>query len=173
MNNVVDEPTSNNQFSLTLVPTTLTSARTVNGKELRMPLKTLIDHGASHSIVNKRCLPKGTPMTPSKDLSFTTTGGTFKTTSFVLLEDFRMPEFNRNRSVAKVKASVFDNATVKYDLILGRDFLNAAGVDAKSSTLACEWCGDSIPFKPPSFLGNDGAHLAFKRSLSEPPCGTE
>ena len=59
INNVVDEPTSNDQFSLTLVPTTLKSARTVNGKKLRMSLKALIDHGASHSIVNKRCLPKG------------------------------------------------------------------------------------------------------------------
>ena len=105
---------------------------------------------------------------PFKDLLFTTTGGSFKSTSYVKLKDFRLPEFNRNRNVATVKASVLDNAAVKYDLILGRDFLNSAGVDVKSSSLTCEWCGDSIPFKLPSYILDDTAHRAFSCTQTEP-----
>ena len=51
--------------------------------------------------------------------------------------------------------------TVPYDLILGREFLNAVGIDVKSSNLSCEYEGDSIPFKPPSYLHNQAAHDAL------------
>jgi len=167
LNGGVDNVLSNNA-SLHFVPTTLASARKINDRGCRRPLKTLIDHGASHSIINKRSLPRGLKMEPSKSVTFNTTAGKFNTSNQVLLKDFRLPEFNRNRSVDEVKCSVFDSKSVKYDLILGRDFLNAAGIDVKSSTLTCEWCGDSIPFKPPSFITDSEAHDAFFASQNEP-----
>jgi len=155
-------------IGLNLVPTTLASARKVNSIDHSAPLKTLIDHGASHSIINKRCLPKRAEPKSTESISFSTTGGSFDSSSYILMEDFRLPEFNRNRSVDCVRAAVFDNPSIKYDLILGRDFLNKVGIDVKSSNLTCEWCGDSIPFKLPSYITNDFAHQAFIESQTEP-----
>jgi len=146
-----------------LVPTTLASARLLNGNPLPRNhiFRTLIDHGASHCIVNRRSLPRNVQPHTEAALKFSTTAGSFETNTYVWLEDFRLPEFNLNRRVSKVKCFVFNNNTVPYDLILGREFLNAVGIDVKSSNLSCEWEGDSIPFKPPSYLQNQAAHDAL------------
>ena len=168
-NDGVDQVLYPSMEPLNLVPTTISAARSVNGRPMRNTgLKTLIDHGASHSMINKRCLPNGVKVTKSKPISFSTTAGTFNSDGHVILEDFRLPEFNRNRSVDEVKCSVLDNKTVKYDVILGRDFLNKVGIDVKSSTLTCEWFEDVIPFKPPSYITNDAAHDALIGSQTEP-----
>ena len=155
------------KMDLHLVPSTMSICAKINNRVFQRPLKTLIDHGASHSILNKRVVPRGVRLSPSPNYKFTTTAGNLVTKNSVKLDEFRLPEFNLNRKVDELKCQVFDNPQVIYDLILGRDFLNAAGIDVKSSTLTCEWCGDSIPFKPPSYMENPTAMNApFKLSES-------
>ena len=152
--------------SATMVPMTIAATKAVNGVPfIKKHIRTLIDHGASHTIINRRMLPKNAPMSKAKTLSFSTTAGSFKTSAHVNLQDFRLPEFNMTRTVKEVKCYVFDNRSVPYDLILGRDFLNQVGIDVRSSTLSCEWLGDSIPFKPGKFLTNYKEYAA----ITDPP----
>lgn len=135
-----------------LIPATMSSARTINGVENKVHFKTLIDHGASHGLIKKASLPKGVKLFSTDSIQFGTAAGSFRTQNYVYLEDFCLPEFNMTRRIGKVKMFVFDNDRIAYDCILGRDVLNDVGIDVKSSTLTCEWLGDSIPFKPTSFL---------------------
>ena len=71
-------------------------------------------------------------------IAFNTTGGHFNTKRYVLLEDFRLLMLNQNQSVNKVPCLVFDNNIIKYNTILGHDFLNSSRGGVKRSTLAYE-----------------------------------
>lgn len=123
----------------------MSSAKCINGLDNQRHFKTLVDHGASHCMINKRALTKGVELHASRNVSFGTTASAFQTNTFVYIDDCRLPEFSMTRQMEKVKVFVFEND--KVDTILGRDFLNDVGIDVKTSTLTCKWCGDSIPFK--------------------------
>ena len=69
----------------------------------------------------------------------------------VHMRDVRLPELNRNRGMRELKALVF-NQPCRYDVILGSDFLNQAGLDIKYSDKVVEWFGDTIPLCTPSKL---------------------
>jgi hypothetical protein len=70
----------------------------------------------------------------------------------VYLHDVILPEFNYSRRIKTVKAYVFDNEEVKYNIIFGRDFLNTCCIDICGSDLTCKWYGDTIPFHKPNFF---------------------
>jgi hypothetical protein len=87
--------------------------------------------------------------------SFTTAAGGFETKHYVFLHEVILPEFSFNRQVKTVKAYVFDNKEVIYDIIFGHNFLNSCGIDICGSNLTCKWYTDSIPFHPPDFFSNN------------------
>jgi hypothetical protein len=51
-----------------------------------------------------------------------TLAGHPKTQEVVMMQDIRLPEFNKNRRINQQKALVFDNNNVKYVIILGTNF---------------------------------------------------
>ena len=82
----------------------------------------------------------------------TTLSGKIQTQEVVTLRDLRLPEFDKNRHIGEQKCLVFDNDNVKYDIILGTNFLLKAGIKLKCSQGKMEWFDCSIPHCPPCGL---------------------
>lgn len=136
------------------VPSTLTFGRQINNVPAKSYFKTLLDHGASHTMVNRRALPKNVQPIPCSSSGFTTTAGSLTTSDFVYIDEWVLPEFNRNRYVKRIKAFVFDAPNVAWDMLVGRNHLNQIGIDVLSSSLSCKWCGDEIPFHSSDYWKN-------------------
>ena len=60
-----------------------------------------------------------------------------------ILRDLRLSEFDKNRHIGEQKCLVFDNDNVKYDIILGTNFLPKAGVKLNYS--GGKWNGLIVP----------------------------
>jgi hypothetical protein len=68
------------------------------------------------------------------------------------MRDLRLPEFDKNRRINQQKDLVFDNDNVKYDIILGTNFLSKTGIKLNYSEGNMEWFDCSIPLHPPGGL---------------------
>jgi hypothetical protein len=53
----------------------------------------------------------------------TTTAGRVQVQEVVILRYLRLPEFDKNKCISQQKALAFDNDKVKYDIIMGTNFL--------------------------------------------------
>jgi hypothetical protein len=106
-----------------MTPSTLAIAKQVNEQKGQFLFKSLLDPGGSHVLLNRRSLPKDCQLfvLPTNN-SFNTTAGGLATTHYVFLHDVILPEFSYNRRIKTVKAFVFNNADVVYDVILGAIF---------------------------------------------------
>ena len=69
-----------------------------------------------------------------------------------MMRDIRLSEFDKNRRINQQKVSVFDNNNVKYDIILGINFLSKTGTKLNYSEGNMEWVDCSIPLRPPGGL---------------------
>ena len=70
----------------------------------------------------------------------------------MILRDLKFPEFDKNRCISQQKALVLDNDKVKYDVILGTNFLSKAGTIINYTYDKMEWFDCSIPLHPPGGL---------------------
>ncbi len=70
------------------------------------------------------------------------------------MRDLRLPKFNKNRCINQQKVLVFDDDNIKYDIILGTNFLSKTGVKLNYSEGNMEWFDCSIPLRPPGGLGS-------------------
>jgi hypothetical protein len=68
------------------------------------------------------------------------------------MQAIRLPEFDKNRRINQQKVLVFDNDNVKYDIILGTNFLSETGIKLNYSEGNMEWFDCSIPLCPPGGL---------------------
>ena len=57
-----------------------------------------------------------------------TLAGHLKTQEVVTMQDIRLPEFDKNRHINQQKVLVFDNNNIKYNIILGTNFLSKTGI---------------------------------------------
>jgi hypothetical protein len=78
--------------------------------------------------------------------------GKIQVQEVLTLRDLRLPEFDKNRRISQQKALVFDNEKVKYDIILGANFLLKAGIQLNYSEGKIELFDRSIPLCPPRCL---------------------
>jgi hypothetical protein len=134
-----------------MVSSTLAIIKQVNETKSNGIYKSLLDPGGSNVMVKRSSLPKGIELLPTNQ-TFTTTATNMASQYMVYLHDVILPEFNYSRRIKTVKAYVFDNEEVKYDIIFGRDFLNTCRIDICGSDLTCKWYGDTIPFHKPNFF---------------------
>ena len=72
--------------------------------------------------------------------------------SVVLLEEIRLPEFDKNRVVLRQRALIFDNKDCQYDIILGTDFLAQTGIKIDYETGTMSWFDNTLPMRPPHGL---------------------
>lgn len=110
-------------------------------------LKVLFDSGSEATMFNRNSLPSDCRLHPLSDpILSQTTAGKFATHSWVQMEDIILPEFDRNRRVNFQQALVFDG-DVRYDVILGRDFLGKAGIKLDHELHEMQWMNNIIPMK--------------------------
>ena len=62
-----------------------------------------------------------------------------KTQKVVTMQDIRLPEFDKNRHINQHKVLVFENNNIKYDIILGTNFLSKTGIKLNYSEGNMEW----------------------------------
>ncbi len=84
-----------------------------------------------------------------------TLAGYLKTQEVVKMQDIRLPEFDKNRCINQQKVLVFDNNNIKYDIILGTNFLSKTGIKLNYSAGSMEWFDCSIPLCPPGGLDSN------------------
>lgn len=122
----------------------------------------LFDGGGSHTLIKKGSLPHGVVPEDAPHLgSSVTVSGQLANDKMVKLSAIVLPEFSRTRKInLTLTAVVFDNEAVQYDVIFGRDFLNAVGLDILHSSKMVHWMDLSIGFKAPGFWKDPPTALA-------------
>ncbi len=65
--------------------------------------------------------------------------GRLKTQEVDTMHDLRLPKFDKNRRINQQKVLVVDNNNVKYDIILGTNFLSRTGIKLNYSEGNMEW----------------------------------
>jgi hypothetical protein len=73
----------------------------------------------------------------------------------ITMQDLRLPKFNKNRRIIQQKVLVFDNNNVKYDIILGTNFLSKTQIKLNYSEGNMEWFDCTIPLCPPGGLDSN------------------
>ncbi len=68
-----------------------------------------------------------------------TLAGCLKMQEVVTMRDIRLPEFDKNRRINQQKVLVFGNDNVKYDIILGTNFLSKTRIKLNYSEGNMEW----------------------------------
>ncbi len=69
-----------------------------------------------------------------------------------MMQDLRLPKFDKNKRINQQKVLVFDNNNIKYNIILGTNFLSKTGIKLNYSEGNIERFGCSIPLCPPGGL---------------------
>jgi hypothetical protein len=76
-------------------------------------------------MVKKSALPRGAIIKLLGDTKLVRTlARRLKMQIVVTMRNLRLSKFNKNRGINQQKVLVFDNDNVKYDIILGTDFLS-------------------------------------------------
>jgi hypothetical protein len=104
-------------------------------------------------MIKRSALPKGIVTKLLGDTKLVRTlVGHHKMQEVVTMRDIRLPELNKNRRINQQKKLVFDNEHIKYDIILGTNFLSKTGIKLNYSDRNMEWFDCSIPLRPPGGL---------------------
>eukprot|EP00804_Cyclotella_cryptica_P016884 CCRYP_001852-RA/>CCRYP_001852-RA protein AED:0.35 eAED:0.35 QI:0/0/0/1/0/0/2/0/383 len=134
-------------------PVTICTADTIGAVKSRRLLRVLLDSGSTVALIKRSALP---PKVVTKEISDTKNismlVGKLQAQEVVTLRDLRLPEFDKNRRISQQKALVFDNDQVRYDVILGTNFLSKAGIKLNYSEGKMEWFDCSLPLRPPGGL---------------------
>jgi hypothetical protein len=107
-------------------------------------------------MIKRSALPKGVITNLFGDAKLVKTlAGCLKMQEVVTMRDIRLPKFDKNRCINQQKVLVFDNDNVKYNIILGKNFLSETGIKLNYSEGNMEWFDCSIPLHPPGCLDSN------------------
>jgi len=79
---------------------------------------------------------------------------------------FTIPELHDDKLI-EWDCHVLDNLSMNYDMIIGRDLLEFAGIDIRFSTQEVEWGEATMPFKPHDATPQDAYHVEDDPSLED------
>jgi len=129
-----------------LSPCTILLVNKIQGQAFNRPLRVLFDSGSDFSHIQKRVLPPGVEaMSVNKAIIGVT--GSATVAEEVELQDMVLPEFSHTLHINNTfRCYVMNNASI-YDVILGRDFLMAVGIDVLHSTQEMKWMDLRLPFR--------------------------
>ncbi len=106
-------------------PVTICTTDAISTIRSQRLFQVLFDSGSNVSMIKRLALPKGVITKLLGDTKFVRTlAGCLKTQEVVMMQDIRMPEFDKSRCINQQKVLVFDNNNVKYGIILGTNFLS-------------------------------------------------
>ncbi len=104
-------------------------------------------------MIKRSALPNGVITKLLGDTKLVRTlAGRLKMQEVIMMWDIRLPEFDKNRRINQQKVLVFDNDNIKYDIILGTNFLSKTKIKLNYSKGNMEWFDCSIPLCPPGGL---------------------
>jgi hypothetical protein len=108
------------------------------------------------SMIKRLALPKGIITKLLGDTKLVRTlAGHLKTQEVVTMQDIRLPEFKKNIHINQKKVLVFENDNVKYNIILGTNFLSKTGIKLNYSDKNMKWFDCSIPLYSPGGLDSN------------------
>ena len=147
-----------------LMPLSIMVCDTISAVRSRTLLKVLFDPGSTTTFISRKCLPRHCKPCPvARTRSVNTLAGSCTANEMVVLRAIRFPELDKNRVIDQHKALVFDGE-IRYDLILGADFLTKTGIDIRYSSGTIEWFDSELPMQDPSHLDNND-YLAMAEAL--------
>ena len=112
-----------------LTPLSIMVCDTISSVRSRTILKVLFDPGSTVTFIARKCLPRHCkPLPAARQRSVNTLAGSCTASETVVLCAIRLPELDKNRVINQHKAFVFDG-DIRYDLILGADFLAKSGIN--------------------------------------------
>ena len=150
-----------------VVPSTLMICQSVQQTESKRLMRVLLDSGGSHSLIHARMLPKGTnPVVLPGPRNVNTIMGQFEANRKVYLRDIVLPEFDKTKRIDGLEAYVFD-APCRYDMILGRDFLNLTGMKLDFYSGLIQWLDQEVLMKEEMQLRHPDKWHAFLDSNDE------
>ena len=138
-----------------LVPQTLALATEVNNCKGRFIFCALFDTGATPVLIRRGAIPKGTEIrvTPSHN-HIQTTMGTMQVREYVIISNIAFPEFLPTRKVKAMKALIFDDNNVKYDIIIGRKQMHKMGIQIDLDKSTVTWIDRTINFHTSEWTKN-------------------
>jgi hypothetical protein len=122
------------------LPITICTADTIGTIRSQRLFQVLFDSGSNVSMIKRSALPKDVITKLLGDSKLVRTiAGHLKTQEVFTMRDLRLPKFNKNRRINQQKVLVFDYDNVKYDIILGTNFLSKTGIMLNYSEGNMEW----------------------------------
>jgi hypothetical protein len=107
-------------------------------------------------MIKRSALPKGIITKLLGDAKLVKTlAGYLMTQEVITMQDIRLPKFNKNRRIDQQKVLGFDNDNIKYNIILGTNFLSKTGINLNYSEGNMEWFDCSISLCPPGGLDSN------------------
>jgi hypothetical protein len=135
------------------LPVTICTTDTIGTIRSRRLFRVLFDPDSNVSTIKRSALPKGVITKLLGDTKLVRTlAFCLKMQEVVTMQDVRLPKFDKNRRINQQKVLVFDNDNVKYDIILGTNFLSKTGIKLNYSEGNMKWFDCSIPLHPPGGL---------------------
>jgi hypothetical protein len=148
------------------VPMVLVNVTKIGSVKQAKALIGMMDSGGSNCLINERALPKGTLQTIRTKSNFTTTAGVLQSNSTVDIDKLALPEFTRALHIKDVKAYVFNNPDVEYDIIFGRDFLSRAGITLNFQEETINWMDFTVPMKAPHYWSSGAIKAALATDVN-------
>ena len=136
-----------------LVPIVWVTLNTSLGKPKPIRLKALCDSGASSTII-KHTAVSNLRIRHDKSTTWNTAAGHMTTTGRCKIQ-FILPEFHSDRVISWDAHVHESTVTQKYDMIIGRDLLNALNMDIRFSDQTITWEDGMIPMKPTECTSDD------------------
>ena len=125
-------------------------------------MKTLLDSGGSHTVIQRRVLPRGcVPLTSETNHTTQTTSGVMNLNQYVILRRLTLPEFDRGTSIDSIKAFVIDQPYCPHDIIAGRDFLSLAKATINFNDHTATAFDTTINMKPPKYWTTMNTYLTL------------
>ena len=125
--------------------------------------KALLDGGSSRTLINASCVPKNAGITEERR-RWKTKSGSFETTGSIMLP-CKLPGFTTMRRIRHKAHIVQDKKNEEYDVILGRDFLVAMGIQMDFLEKTLTWDEVRIPM-PTAKMSRDKLSEVFQQSVT-------
>eukprot|EP00978_Attheya_sp_CCMP212_P022528 scaffold67261_cov43-Attheya_sp.AAC.3 len=126
----------------------------------------LLDTGSTRSFIHRSCLPSvATPTLSKKPLISNTAAGKLESRTEVGMMGIVCPEFTRSKRMDNLTAYVIESPC-HYNVILGRDFLEATGMVSDFSKKKVIWDELSMAMKPMIMIDN-GREASYDAMMTD------
>jgi hypothetical protein len=133
----------------------------------------LVDSGSSGSLINKDIVNNGNfeVQVQKKPTKWDTASGTLLTQGKVEITNCCLPQFTRKHHIANTIHIYTKRPNDKYDIFLGRDLLQAIGLDIHYSASQFTWDNISVAMVPSGYWTKEKISTIAKswnKQISEP-----